>query len=318
MATQTLAQAAFFIDDEIVSGVCQDIIDINPIFDVLPFSGYEGQGFVVNRELTLGGTEVASVGATITSTAKGASTFTQKVFKATKLIGDAEMDGLVQAQSMGGGVDQTAIEIMQKAKSVGRLFQTGMAQGTGTSPAMNSLHSLVDATQFASTTTAVSLTFEYLDELLDLVKSKDGIVDWIMMPARTIRSYKALLRGLGGTPADWMVDLPPSQFYGNGRKVIGYEGIPIFKNEFLSVTETTSGAALTGGVLTSVWAGNFDDGSQKIGIAGIHPIAVPAGIMVHPVGAMEAKDVDIWRVKQYANFANFNRKGLARLPNIKD
>ena len=316
MATQTLAQAALFIDNEIVRGVAQDFIDINPLFDVLPFAGYEGQGFVVNRELTIGATEVASVGATITSTAKGASTFTQQVFTATKLIGDAEMDGLVQAQSVGGGVDQTAIEISQKAKSISRLFQTGMATGTGSSPQMNSLHSLCDSTQYTTAATTQSLSFELLDELLDLVKAKDGVVDFIMMPARTIISYKALLRALGGTPADWVVNLPGTAQYPEGRKVIGYEGIPIFKNEYLSVAETANGAALTGGALTSVYAGVFEDGSQKMGIAGIHPVATPAGISVEEVGAQEQKDVYIWRVKQYANFALFNRKGLARLTSI--
>jgi len=195
------------------------------------------------------------------------------------------MDGLVQAQSSGAGVDQIALEIALKAKSLGRLFQTGMATGTGTSPQMNSFHSLCDATQFTTAATTQTLTFLLLDELMDLVLAKDGQVDWLMMPARTIRSYKVLLRALGGTPADWVVELP------GGRKVISYEGVPIFRNDYLSVVETSNGAALTGGALTSVWAGCFDDGSNKVGIAGVHPIAVPAGIMVEPVGAKEHKDV---------------------------
>jgi len=312
MATQSLAEAARLINDEIVAGVARDFISVNPLYDLLPFTGYEGQGLIVVRELTLGPTEVASVGATITATAKTASTFTTKVFKATKLIGDAEMDGLVQAQSMGAGVDQTAIEIALKAKSLGRLFQTGMAQGTGSTPQMNSFHSLCDATQYTTAATTQALSFVLLDELLDLVLAKDGEVDFIMMPARTIRSYKVLLRALGGTPADWVVKLP------SGREVITYEGIPIFRNDYLSITETSNGAALTGGALTSVWAGCFDDGSQKVGISAVHPIAVPGGLMVHPVGAKEHKDVDIWRVKQYANMGLFNRKGLARLTSISN
>ncbi len=312
MATQILAQAKLLINNEIVRGVAEDFISVNPIYDLLPFTGYDGQGLIVNRELTLGPTEVSSVGSTITGTAKTASTFTQKVFTATKLIGDAEMDGLVQAQSQSAGVDQTAVEISLKAKSLGRLFQTGMAQGTGSTPQMNSLHSLCDATQFTAASTTQILSFILMDELLDLVLAKDGQVDWIMMAARTIRSYKVLLRGLGGTPADWVVTLP------SGRTVITYEGIPIFRNDYLSTAETANGAALTTGALTSVYAGCFDDGSNKVGIAGIHPSSVPAGLQVEPVGAQEAKDVTIWRVKQYANFALFNRKGLARLPSISN
>ena len=312
MATQTLAMAKLLINNEIVSGVAEDFISVNPIYDVLPFVGYEGQGLIVNRELTLGPTEIADVGATITTTAKTASTFTQKVFKATKLIGDAEMDGLVQAQSVSAGVDQTALEISLKAKSLGRLFQTGIATGTGTAPQMNSLDSLCDATQYTTASTTQVLSFELLDELCDLVLAKDGQVDFIMMHKTTIRSYKVLLRALGGVPADWVMELP------GGRTTISYEGIPIFRNDFLTHTETLNGGALTGGVLTSVWAGCFDDGSNKIGIAGVHPISVPAGIVVERVGAQEQKDVTIWRIKQYANFALFNRKGLARLPSISN
>jgi hypothetical protein len=223
------------------------------------------------------------------------------------------MDGLVQAESVGGGVDQLTLELSLKAKEVGRLFQRGMARGSGTAPQMNSLHSLCDATQYASGSTR-SLTFDLMDEVLDLVKSKDGEADWIMMAPSTLRKLKALYRGLGGTmPSDVLV-MPD----GTSRTVYKFEDIPVFKNDFLSTTETPTGAALTGGTLKSVWAGVWDDGSQKIGLAAIHPIAVPAGLKVHPVGYMEQKDEEIWRVKQYANLAIFNRKGLARLTDISD
>ena len=133
-----------------------------------------------------------------------------------------------------------------------------------------------------------------------------------MMAPRTMRSYKALLRGMGGTPADWVVSLP------DGRTTIGYEGIPIFKNEYLSVAETANGAALTGGALTSVWAGCFDDGTRRVGISGIYPEGTPAGISVEAVGAAENKDSQIVRVKQYTNFVCFNRRGLARLTSINN
>lgn len=310
MAAQTLAEAAKLINNQIVAGVAQDIIDVNPLFSVLPFIGYTGQAILVNRENALGDAGVYAVDATITN--KAAATYTQVPFTATKLIGDVEMDGLVQAQSASAGVDQLAVEISSKARSIGRLFQTGMATGTGSSPQMNSFHSLVDSGQFTTASAGQALSFALLDEMCDLVLSKDGEVDWIMMAARTMRSFKVLLRALGGTPGDWVVNLP------DGRTTIGYEGIPIFKNTFLSVVETANGAALSGGSLTSVWAGVFDDGSEKVGVAGIHPASVPAGLMIDMIGKQEAKDNEIVRVKQYANLANFNRKSIARLPSINN
>ena len=310
MATQTLAEALKLISNQIVAGVAQDIIDINPMFDLLPFTGYAGQAILVNRENALGDSQVLAVGGTIT--AKAAATFVQVPFSATKLIGDAEMDGLVQAQSESAGVDQIAVEISSKAKSVARLFQTGMATGTGVTPQMNSFHSLCDAAQYTAASAGQAISFPLLDALLDLVKAKDGHVDFIQMPARTINSYKVLLRSLGGTQADWVVELP------SGRRTLSYEGVPIFKNEFLSIVETANGAALTGGALGSVWAGVFDDGTGKVGVAGIHPSSVPAGIQVQEIGNAEARDESIWRVKWYANMVNFNRRGLARLPSINN
>jgi hypothetical protein len=310
MATQTLVEAKKLINNQIVVGVAEDLISINPFYDVLPFTGYEGQGLIVNRENALGDAGMYAVGATITH--KNAATFVNVTFTATKLIGDAELDGLVQAQSASAGVDQAALEISSKAKTIGRLFQQGMATGTGVGPEMNSLHSMVDALQYTTASIGQALSFALLDELMDLVKSKDGQVDFLMGPARTIRSYKVLLRAMGGNSMDNIITMP------GGRTVIGYENVPFFKNEYSSIVETANGAALAGGALSSVWGGVFDDGTNKVGVAGIHPINVPAGIQVEPIGAQEAVDGKIWRVKQYANFASFNRRGIARLPSINN
>jgi hypothetical protein len=311
MASQTLAEAAKLIQNDLVAGVAEDIISIDPLFQMLPFDGYTGQAILVNRENALGDAGFYSVGDTITH--KAAATYTQLSFTSTKLIGDAEMDGLVQAQSESAGVDQTAIEISSKAKSIGRQFQTGMATHDGSLPNMYSLPFLCDSGQYTAASAGQALSFDLLDQMLDLIKSKDGKVDWIMMPARSLRAYKVLLRALGGTPGDWVITMPD----GTTRQ-ISYEGIPIFKNEYLSVAETANGAALTGGALTSIWGGVFDDGTRKVGVAGIHPSSVPAGIQVEPIGAQEAKDARIYRVKQYANFVSFNRRGLARLTSINN
>lgn len=312
MATQTLAEAAKLINNEVVQGVVEDIYTTNPMFMLMPYTGYEGQAIVVNRENALGDAQHLAVGGTIT--AKAQATFTQYTYSAVSTIGDAEMNGLVQAQSSAAGVDQMAIEISSKAKSVGRLIQTGIATGNGTSPNLNSLHTLTDASQYTTASAGQALSFALLDELLNLVKAKDGEVDWIIMPARTIRAYKALVRALGGVTEVMTFTMPN----GTTRNVSVYEGIPILQNDYLSVVETANGAALTGGALTSVYAGCFDDGSQKVGVSMIHPIGVPVGISVENVGVAEARDETIVRVKSYSNFASFNRRGIARLTSINN
>jgi hypothetical protein len=312
MATQTLAEAAKLINNEIVQGVAEDIITTNPVYQVMPWTGYDGQALLINRENALGDAQNLAIGGTIT--AKAAATYTRIPFSAVTIIGDAEMNGLVQAQSSSAGVDQMAVEVSSKAKSVGRLIQTGIATGTGVDPQLNSLHTLVDATQYTTASAGQALSFALIEELLNLVKAKDGEVDWLMMPARTLRSYRNLVRSLGGITETIVFDM------GNGRtrNVDVYNNIPIFQNDYLSVAETANGAALTGGALTSVYAGVWDDGSQKVGVSMIYPNGVPAGIQVEQVGVAETRDETIIRVKAYANFAQFNRRGTARLTSINN
>ena len=310
MATQTLVQAKLRINNEIVTGVVEDIITTNPIFNVMPFTGYAGQAILVNRENTLGDAQNLAIGGTIT--AKAASTAVQVPYTAITIIGDAEMNGLVQAQSVSAGVDQLMAEVSSKAKSVGRLIQQGMATGTGSSPQMHSYPSLTDASQFTTASAGQALSFELLDELLDLVKAKDGEVDYLIATSAQLRKYRTLVRALGGVNETMAFDM------GNGRtrNVDVYNGIPIFQNDYLSSAETANGAAITGGNLTSIYAGCFDDGSMKIGQSFIYPDGTPVGVAVDQVGVSESKDETITRVKSYSNFVNFNRRGLARLTSL--
>jgi len=312
MATQTLAEAKKLINNDLISGVAEDIFTTSPSWAVIPWTSYEGQGLIHNRENALGDSQHLAVGGTIT--AKAASTTTQQVFTSTTTIGDAELNGLVAAQSSSAGVDQMAAEVSSKAKSIGRKLQQGIATGDGTGANLNSLHSLCDSGQFTTASAGQALSFELMDELLDLVKAKDGEVDYLMAPGKILRAYRTLVRSLGGVNETMAFDM------GNGRtrNVDVYNGIPLFQNDYLSVAETANGAAVTGGALSSMYAGVWDDGSSKIGQSMIHPAGTPVGIAVEAVGIMDTKDESIMRVKSYSNFANFNRRGLARLTSLNN
>jgi len=312
MTTQTLAEAAKLINDELVSGVAEDIVTTNPVWQVIPWNGFDGQAVIYNRENTLGDSQHLAVDGTIT--AKAASTNTQVTYLPTTTIGDAELNGLIKSTSSSAGVDQMAVEVSSKAKSVGRLLQTGIATGDGAAPNMNSLHTLCDPTQYTAASAGQALSFELLDEVMDLVKAKDGQVDYLMAPGKIIRAYKALVRALGGIAENVVYTLPNGQT----RTVTAYEDVPMFQNDYLSTVETANGAALTGGALSSLYAGCWDDGSKKIGASMIYPNGTPMGIDVEAVGAKETKDETIMRVKSYSNFANFNRKGMARLPSLNN
>lgn len=309
MPSVTLAESAKLAQDELVAGVIENVITVNEIFELLPFDGINGNALAYNRENALGDVQMAGVGSTIT--AKAPATFTHVTSTLTTIIGDAEVNGLIQATRSGDGNDQKAIQIASKAKSCGRKYQDQMINGDGTGANMTGLLALVASGQtFGAGSAAVNgapLSFLDLDELLDRVVDKDGQVDFIMMHSRTRRSYLALLRALGGTSPGDVYEMA------SGRKVPAYRGVPIFRNDWIPINQTTGATTTT----TTVFAGTFDDGSRSHGIAGL-TAEQAAGIRVKEVGEKEDADESITRVVWYAGLAVFNEKGLAALTGVNN
>lgn len=303
MASVTLAESAKLAQDELVAGVIENIITVNRMFDVLPFDSIEGNALKYNRENVLGDVVMAGVGSTFTSlgAGKAAATFTSVTSGLTTIMGDAEVNGLIQATRSGDGNDQTTTQIASKAKSAGRKFQDQLVNGTGSGNQFTGLINLVASSQKVNTgASGGALSFAFLDEGMDLVTDKDGQVDYITMPARTLRSYKALLRALGGASINEVVKLP------SGAEVPAYSGVPIFRNDYIPVDQVKG----SGSAQTSVFFGTFDDGSRTHGIAGL-TASQASGIQVVPVGEKEDADEFIWRVKWYCGLALFSEKGLA-------
>jgi hypothetical protein len=310
MASMTLAEFIKRSRDSLITGIAQDIYTTDPMYDYIPWIPYIGSGATYNRETVMGDSQYATYGTAIT--AKATSTVTPVLYRGITVVGDAEINKQQVAESGGDGGDLIVSEVSSKAKSVGRKIRTGIAVGSGVVPEMNSMHTLCDASQYATSVAGgAALSFERMDELANLVKSKDGFVDFYVASGREMRKIRSLYRALGGVP---MIDV---QLGDRTYKVLEFNGVPIFQNDYLSTTETDSGAALVGGTQSSMYAGVWDDGSQKIGAALIYPAATDSmGINVEQIGSKEGYDEEVYRVKFYGNFALFNRRGLARLPGI--
>lgn len=305
MASVTLEEAGKLSEDQLVQGVIEEIIDSNPLFEMFPFEGIDGNSLAFNRENTLGDVQVLGVGGTIT--AKNPATFTKVNANLTTILGDAEVNGLIQA-TRSGNTNQKAQQIASKAKSASRKYQDMMINGTGVGDEFVGMRGLVAGSQKVSASTGGSntnggvLTFELLDELLDLIKDKDSRPDFLMMSARERRRVMQLLRAMGGaSPAD--VYTMPS-----GEQIIAYNGIPIFINDYIP-TNLTRGTRNDASV---VFAGTFDDGSLTHGISGL-TAKNAAGISIVEVGQSETKDEEITRVRWYTGLANFSQKGLAMI-----
>ena len=307
MASVTLAESAKLSLNMLMAGVIENVITINRFYQLLPFSEIEGNALAYNRENALGDVQYGGVGGVIT--AKAAATFTAVTSSLTTILGDAEVNGLIQATRSNIN-DQKAIQVASKAKSLGRKYQDGMINGDGTADSFPGLLSLVDPTQTITANAGAGngdvLTFAYLDQLIDMVTDKDGQVDYILMHARTLRSYLALLRALGGNSASDIMTLP------NGEQVPAYRNIPIFRNDYIPITQTQG----TSTNCTTVFAGTLDDGSMSHGISGLTATNEASGMQVEEVGISETKDETITRVKWYCGLALYSLKGLAAAKGI--
>lgn len=322
MSSVTLAESAKLTQDSLVIGVIANVITVNRLYDVLPFDGIEGNALAYDRENVLGAVATTGVGATdgaigslvsggsnsaARTAAKDPASFTQVTASLTTIMGDAEVNGLIQATRSNLGNNQTAIQIASKAKSAGRKYQDMFINGDGTNFTFPGLIALCPSGQTTNSgTDGGALSLALMDETMDLVVDKDGQVDYLTMPARTLRSYKVLLRGLGGASIGDVVELP------TGAQVPSYGACPIFRNDYIPVNQT-KGA--TSGSCTTFFAGTFDDGSRSHGLSGL-TASTQVGISVVDVGESESQDMRIWRVKWYCGLALFSEKGLASCPGI--
>lgn len=319
MASVTLPESAKLSQDDLVIGLIESIVTVDKFFQMVPFDGLEGNAIAYNRELTLGTVATVAVGDDIgpgaagglnipeRAAAKDAATFTQVTSALTTIMGDAEVNQLIQ-QTRSDKNDQTGIQIASKAKSAGRKYQNLLINGVaGANNEFAGLLTLVPAAQKVDTGLNGSvLTLEILDALMDLPIDKDGQVDYFLMPKRTLRAYMALLRALGGASISESVTLP------DGTMVPAYRNTPIFVNDYIP-TNQVKGAS--GPIATTIFAGTFDDGSRTVGIAGL-TATQKVGLHVEDVGIHHERDERIWRVKWYCGLALFSELGIASADGI--
>lgn len=300
MPSVTLTESAKLTQNKLLAGIIENVVTVDQVYQYLPFTDVDGNALQYTRENALADVQTLAVGSTIT--ANNAASFTTVTTGLTTIIGDAYVNGLIQ-QTRSNFSDQTQVQIGSKVKSMGRTYSNLMINGDSSANAtqFDGILSLLPAGQtVGSSTDGDVLSFEKLDELMSLVKSKDGRVDAFLMNDREIRRVMTLYRALGGASINEVAQLP------SGEQVPAYRGVPILRNDYLPINQTQGAASNASTVL----AVNFDDGSGKVGISGLNAMG-NNGINVKYIGESETKDESIYRVTFYCGFALFSDLAIA-------
>jgi hypothetical protein len=298
----SLAEAAKLSNDVVLQGVIETVVKESRVLDALPFIEIAGNALTYNRENALPTAAFFDVGDNWT---ESTPTFTQVQATLKILGGDADVDRYI-ATTRSNVQDIEAAVLELKAKAVAHEFEDEFLYGdTGADPkGFDGLHKLVPAAQQVhqgAGTTPAALSLKKLDETIDLVKP--GKPDFLLMSRRTRRGISAYARALTSP-----VQFEPGDF---GRRVMLYDGVPVFESDFLTDTEAiASGAfsAKTGGTASSIFAVKAGEGQ----IAGL----TNGGIQVENVGPLETKDARRWRCKWYVGLALFSTLAISRLDGI--
>jgi hypothetical protein len=295
-------------NNQLVSGVIEEIIDRDDLFAVLPFVPTEGKAYVYNRENTLATAQWLDPNDVVS---EDASTFQEVTTRLRILAGDVDIDKFLQA-TMSDTNSQMATQIQKKAKAVARQFHQTLATGSSAvnSKTFDGLQILAQSAQDYSATVGGqqiitagtngnALTMTMLDELLDTVKNG---ADCIVMRRGTIRAYRALLRATYGT------DAVMQMLENFGKPMLTHNGIPIIMNEWLAGDETVG----TNTATASVYALRLNELDGLHGLYG----GGDAGIVVENLGTVQNKDATRIRLKWYCGLALKSTRSIGQLKGV--
>jgi hypothetical protein len=308
-----LAQAAKLSKDVLLQGVIESVIKESPVLQLIPFVEINGNALTYNRETALAAaTWYAPLGAWSSTTAP---TFDQLTATLCVLGRNADLDNFIkQTRSNIQDIEAAVIELA--AKSLRMEFERAFIYGTttaylGMSADANSINGLIkliltgtaSSQVIAMAATGATLTLAMVDQLIDSVLG--GKPDLLLMSRRSRRKINALARAAGSN-----LEVGTGKL---GEFVQFYNGIPIGVNDYILNTHTLAGSvetAITGALCSTIYAMQFGEGA----VCG----ATNGGILIEPIGILEAKDAMRNRIKWYVGLVDFCVIKRAALIGVQD
>lgn len=313
MTTQTVAQMNLLATESPVAGVVDEIINLDPLMEFVPFETLNGTQKRWIRESTLPTPQFYDVDEELV---EGNPTFAEVTVALKHIAVDSTLPGLhVTKENVNA---QRALNVNKIAKSLLEEVGEKMIYGNATSfsKEFNGLQALSPAAQTTnegSSSTGSALNLSNLDLTIDLVRNPSSPA--VIMVNRQIK------RRLNQSVSTSQISTVPIRQTTDefGRVVQFYQDLPLRRSDRMGQVETISGgtfSAQTGGATSSIFILTF--GSPDSVSPGIFGIQGAGGIQYEDKGSDENKDNLRDRLKWYLAMGLGSTKSIGRIDGITD
>lgn len=301
----TLTEAAKYTTNMVRRGVLETIIKDSPVLQKIPWIGITGNAYQYLMETTLPTAEFYDPNEVWSESTGDA---TQATIGLKILGGDADVDNFL-AQTRSDKTDLTAETIDSKAKAVKHTFLDRFYYGDSSvsSKQFDGLHKICNGAGMTAqlihegaAATGSALNATNMDAAMDLIL--DGPPDVIMMPRALRRVITQYLRSKNN------IDYTPE---GYGKPMQAWGGIPIYHDDFLTMTETIASStfsAKTGGATGSIFFIRF--GTKDL--TGFNN----GDLQTIKIGQLEAKDAKRWRLRWYVAIGLLRALSVVRIDGV--
>ena len=313
----TLVDAAKLSNDVLQAGVIELLVKDDPILERLQFVDIVGNGLTYNVETTEAGADFYDVGDTwVEST----PTTTQHTAVLRILGGDADVDNFLKATRSNIN-DLKAEAIEAKVKAIKKAWSDCFYYGyhTGSPKEFDGIHNLINSYLAVDSsynvvpvgtnnTTPVSLSLTKLEETIDKVK---GFKPDLMMMSKMMRRYiNVYLRSAGGITYEDRAN----------KRVQTLFDIPVGVSDYIKDTENCDKDFGTYFGYEPTTPSATSDGATSIFILSFGPKACcgchNGGITTVPLGDLETKDANRYRIKWYTSIMLQNILSCAKITGV--
>ena len=313
MTTQTVAQMNLLATESPVAGVVDEIINLDPLMEFVPFETLNGTQKRWIRESTLPTPQFYDVDEELV---EGNPTFAEVTVALKQIAVDSTLPGLhVTKENVNA---QRALNVNKIAKSLLEEVGGKMIYGNATSfsKEFNGLQALSPAAQTTnegSSATGAPLNLSNLDLTIDLVRNPSS--PSVIMVNRQIK------RRLNQSVSTSQISTVPIRQTTDefGRVVQFYQALPMRRSDRMGQVEAISAgtfSAETGGATSSIFILTF--GSPDSVSPGIFGIQGAGGIQYEDKGSDENKDNLRDRLKWYLAMGLGSTKSIGRIDGITD